>query len=633
MRNMKFPGTFFFATCSVYFFFSHASYSAPGDTTVVRTFTFARSAPYDGKFFFPPAAKRFEKVLMYYSLKCNPAQNPACGEWDYLTYTFLYEHTGKFDTTGKEILNRFELGRFITPYGIGLDLGEGWTWIYDVTDFRPLLADSVHLNAGNWQELLDLKFVMIEGTPPRDVVKIENLWRGDFSLRDFAARVPPLLVNLDPQAKTFKLRTTVTGHQFDNPTNCAEFCPRYHSLSIDGYIKYVWQILQECAMNPLYPQGGTWIYDRAGWCPGMPATTQHLELTPFITGLKVTLDYNSEYDDYGNYVFESQLVSYMNPNFNLDAAIEDIIAPNRYEIYRRLNPICGEPRVVIKNTGATILTSLDITFGPAGGNTNTYHWTGNLKFMEKQEIDLPAFNWGTWSSDNIFVVSISKPNGGTDEYQLNNRRTTRFEPAPVYTSDLIVNFKTNNAAFENSYSIFDAQGKMLFWRVALANNTTYRDTVRLQPGCYEFVLRDAGDDGISFFANNDGTGSLNFRLVGGGLFKTMTPDFGKEVRVQFVRENPVYVEQLDQKVPAFAVYPNPSAHDLALEFQVDKPTNIRFDIYNMNGQKVKEVSENDYTIGTYKVDVEIDHFVPGSYLIVMIQEGKVVRQQRLTVIR
>ncbi len=36
---------------------------------------------------------------MKYTLKCNPAQSPACGEWDYLTYTYLYKNTGFQDST------------------------------------------------------------------------------------------------------------------------------------------------------------------------------------------------------------------------------------------------------------------------------------------------------------------------------------------------------------------------------------------------------------------------------------------------------------------------------------------------------------------------------------------------------
>ena len=25
---------------------------------------------------------------------------------------------------------------------------------------------------------------------------------------------------------------------------------------------------KDCGSNPLYPQGGTWVYDRGHWCPG-----------------------------------------------------------------------------------------------------------------------------------------------------------------------------------------------------------------------------------------------------------------------------------------------------------------------------------------------------------------------------
>jgi len=58
---------------------------------------------------FPSDTVSFEKALMYYTLKCNPAQSPACGEWDYLTYSYLYEHTGVLDSTLQWHAN-FEIG-------------------------------------------------------------------------------------------------------------------------------------------------------------------------------------------------------------------------------------------------------------------------------------------------------------------------------------------------------------------------------------------------------------------------------------------------------------------------------------------------------------------------------------------
>ena len=51
-----------------------------------------------------------------------------------------------------EVIEAVELGRFITPYGKRLDLGEeGFTWLYDVTDYAPLLVGDVDLQAGNTQ--------------------------------------------------------------------------------------------------------------------------------------------------------------------------------------------------------------------------------------------------------------------------------------------------------------------------------------------------------------------------------------------------------------------------------------------------------------------------------------------------
>ena len=68
-----------------------------GDTVVVQTFTFG--SPQNNWFVFPSDTVRFEKVLMQYTLKCNPATNPACGEWDTGANTYVYDHTGQTDSS------------------------------------------------------------------------------------------------------------------------------------------------------------------------------------------------------------------------------------------------------------------------------------------------------------------------------------------------------------------------------------------------------------------------------------------------------------------------------------------------------------------------------------------------------
>lgn len=102
-------------------------------------------------------------------LKCDSATKAdkyMCGEWDYIWDTYLKIPKG--DTT--EI---FSIGSFVTPYGKRLEMGgsSGWQWSYDVTDYAPLLHGTLEIVTGNNQELLDLRFLFIEGTPERDVLK------------------------------------------------------------------------------------------------------------------------------------------------------------------------------------------------------------------------------------------------------------------------------------------------------------------------------------------------------------------------------------------------------------------------------------------------------------------------------
>ena len=85
----------------------------PGDTTWVQTYTWedqnnpetAYDSPGRRWFEFPSGEDvTYRKILMYHRLKCfedGTAGNLGfpCGEWDYLTYNYLFDHTGLYDST------------------------------------------------------------------------------------------------------------------------------------------------------------------------------------------------------------------------------------------------------------------------------------------------------------------------------------------------------------------------------------------------------------------------------------------------------------------------------------------------------------------------------------------------------
>lgn len=596
--------------------------AAEGDTVVVQTFTYdSAGSPKKGTFKFPDKDKKFRKILMYYKLRCVSGNNPACGEWDYLTYTHIFKDGV-----------RYELARYITPYGIGLDLGDGWQWVVDVTDYAPLLHDSVTIEAGNWQEQLDLKFVMIEGTPPRDVIDIQNLWVGSPTYdKDIENFLTPMDVKLNATAKMYKLRMRTTGHGFGGNENCSEFCRKEHSFKINGkkeFSDYVWR--DNCALNPLYPQGGTWLYSRAGWCPGDMAQTFDYELTPLVTpGSTVKIDYDIEPYDYQGggskpyYRIETQLFSYGDPNFNLDASVEDINYPNNHEQKNRNNPACKNAEIEIKNTGKQKLTSLKINYGVKGGQSSTYTWHGNLDFDESEVVVLPGIRYGTPEDKNIFEVSISEPNGGQDEYAYNNTYQTNFDPVEIYNGNVVLWFRTNGAGAETSYKLYNSNGNVLYERSGADNFTLYKDTFKLNGGCYELVFSDSDDDGLSFFANQDGDGSI--LLFASGKIKGLEKNFGRSLRYSFAIGSPLSVKE----IPHFpiTVFPNPCHGKFSIDVSALTGKNVEVKMVDQLG---KVIYAQEKVIDQPELKFDQQSLKPGIFLI-QIKTGRNIVTKKLII--
>jgi Concanavalin A-like lectin/glucanases superfamily/Peptide-N-glycosidase F, C terminal/Secretion system C-terminal sorting domain len=523
----------------------------------------------------------------------------------------------------------FQIMSFVTPYGINLNLGmAGKTWTYDVTDFAPILKGNKRLfmNAGGeYQEQMDIKFLFIVGTPPRDVKAISNIWKVEsvgFTNIINDNYFEPRTISLLNSATAFKVRTAITGHGQEG-----EFIPRTHSFNINGgAAEFNWDVWKACGSNPVFPQGGTWIYDRAGWCPGMSTDVKEMNITPFATpGSSVVLDYHlSTASGASNYWVSNQLVSYGASNFTLDAAVLDIINPSTKVEYAKTNSICKNPKITIQNTGSQALTSAKIDYWINGGsNKQTYEWTGNLAFLATVEIDLPG---GTiWKdlngpTNNYFYAEIKNPNNGIDAYGFNNKIKTPFNVTGVLPSNMIMQFRTNAFASESSYELKDGDGNIVFSRSNMNNNTTYNDTFNLQAGCYSFEIKDTDDDGISFWANNDGSGFARIRKLNNTIAYTFVPDFGKFIKYNFTVDYPLAYEDLEPKA-SMKVYPNPTQNNFAIT--LDGVENNQVDISNTLGQKVKP----RFIEKSNEVIYFMDNLPLGVYFIQVKQDDKIFTQK------
>jgi hypothetical protein len=538
-----------------------------------------------------------------------------------------------------EIIKDVEIARYITPYGINFDLGpNGFCWIYDVTDYQHYLHGLVDLAAHNTQELLDLKFAFIKGIPPRDVHARQPIW-SDWRSYNFGQMAGDAVLQNKPvvlsdTSAMFKVKTRMSGHGQVGNYACCEWVANDHGISVNGIPRFNWNIWQttECGDNPNIGQGGTWPYAREGWCPGDRVKEHDFELTPFVQpGDTVSLDYTVNAvpagdpgQAGGNYIGAFDLISYSAPNFQNDAAIADVLNPNNWEYYSKFNPTCSNPRVVLKNTGSNPLTSCFIRCWITYGNEIQLNWTGNLGFLEEEVVEIPVNDLGFWmdlDSTETFTAYVSNVNGtfGNDEYLKNSVKQVKFDAPEVINGPFFVWLTTNNKAVENSYKLIDASGNIIFQRNQLANQTQYKDTFDLAPGCYSVIIEDTDNDGLSFWysaqVEGESNGQMRLRYVGGSYIEIFPGDFGRYHRYDFSVGFGVGLDEakLDHDI---AVFPNPAQQEATVEisgFVGHKATLQLFDIMGKLWiESPMEASESfasvtldlkDLPIGTYVAKV------------------------------
>lgn len=531
---------------------------------------------------------------------------------------------------------KLELMSFVTPYGINLDLGiNGKAWYFDVSDFAPLLNGPRRITlerGGQWQEEMDIQFLFIVGTPPRDVKRIDQIW--PVSSTSYSQIInnnyfAPIKLDLDTSASQYKIRSVITGHGQEG-----EFIPRNHFININGGpIEFNRSVWKECAENPVFPQGGTWIYDRAGWCPGMPSDLQEYDITSLVGSADtVEIDYGvTTASGDSRYIVNNQLVSYGSPNFSLDGRIQEVISPTNHIEHGKHNPVCSNAEIVFQNSGSSQITTAVFEYWINNGTKDLFTWNGALNFLETTTINLPtsATFWSQLTSgSNTFYARIVSTNGQSDQYIYNDTIIRNFTSAEVVQSSFIIEFITNSAGFQNSYELRDDVGAVLFQRSGLASNTTYRDTFNLSLGCYSLNVFDSNDDGLSFFGNSNGNGSVRLKSTGGSTLKIFEPNFGDGFQYNFTISTPVGIEELNLG-QSISISPNPVSDQLSIE--TTGLNNAIWTVYDDLGRKLQSGNTpNDLHHSVTFLDVST--FENGLYFIHFTKEN-ISNVQKFIVVR
>ena len=520
---------------------------------------------------------------------------------------------------------------------------ENWKHVftYDVTDFQHLLKDSVEIDAfySGWSSgfSVTLDFEFIEGIPPRTPLSLTNVYKngaasyGYSSSIDFETnQMPEVKVATLNNAQNFKLQFVPTGHGAAGEfTSGVGYTAKVNGSVVGG--QTIWK--DDCGFNAIWPQGGTWIFDRANWCPGEAVPIFNHEITPYITaGDTALVDINfSNFNpnDAATYSCAVHFFQYKAPNFGLDAEIVDIIRPSLKDQYLRYNPACSNPIVKIRNSGKEELTSLSIQYGVKGGSVQTYQWTGSLQFMEEEEVYLgQIINDG---SENSFEVNISAPNGDTDMHSDNDFMASSFESVPVYKNSFIVRLKTNNYGAQNSWKIENSLGETVYSKNNFASNTLNADTVILANGCYTFTLEDTGDDGLDFWywdniGQPDGSGFINFMYYDTvSVFKTFHKDFGSRIVHSFRVGNTSSMTQNSQE--NFHIFPSITNGKVHIQKPSTTTEFVAISVLNSKGQEVFKKSWQDYSKQTV---IDLSHLAKGIY-IVKLQNNQLLQTEKIII--
>lgn len=637
---------------TIYFIFALLSFSVlkAQDTIKVNTHNqvVIKTNPAVGQTFypawgsFPKSDVAYRKVYMTLEFGCAPGLK--CGEWDYNNHIYI----GKKGGVNGDSLN-YELARFITPYGFYWNSSQNWkhAWVFDITDFSELLHDSVLIiykhsgyeanNDRGWTVKLDFNFV--KGEPARIPAGYFKFYEVSAPYgkvnNPFKNNVPDMNFQVPADANRVNFKIIQTGHGMDQKENCSEFCSKTRTIKLDNNIiseKNVWR--DNCGFNSLYPQAGTWLYDRAGWCPGAPVIPD--DIYQNITGgsqhnFSLNMqDYTNDVGGDANFYISAYAFFFKDNQKQNDVSLESIIAPSTEYESARYNPICGVPIIKVKNMGTETVTSIDFEYGKVGGEIQKSWVPCNIKPFETQILTIESiYNWR--GAGNDFFVNIVKVNSKADEYPKDNMAYSKIPNSETLPSAIVIEFRTNNAPTENYYTLKDNRGVVIRSKNNFAANTTYRDTVYLGNNiCYSFEFFDDGPapannrlnkDGLGWWANtSDGTGLLRIRnLNGNSVLKNFAPDFGTKIIYNFHTTYSMDIDEQAISKPQLLVYPNPGKDVVYVDFTSSDKGNYELQIVDITGKKVyeKTMSEPVASLG-------VDHLPNGIYNVVIVQNQTVL---------
>lgn len=586
---------------------------------------------------FPSNAVEYRRVWLDVQFACPDSMR--CADWDYLDHIRI----GRIGSSNSNDTLKIELARMLTPYGGAFPKDWNFNWRVDVTDFASLLHDSVeieYLHSGyesctdrGWK--ISVKFICVQGPAPARLLQRIPAYNGSFAYGDSSDNIENHLIPIHfttPSDNSYvRFRISQTGHGMNPADDCGEFCSRNRSVWLDNLCIDTRSIWKLCGDNPLFPQAGTWIYNRANWCPGelhiptvydgiLPSKGNHIlnvDMQPY------QLSGSTARESISSYLFV-----YEKPRLALDVCLEEIIAPSDEKRYGRMNPIAQYPVIRVRNLGYEKITSLQIRY-TIGATNATFIWHGLMSFNQSEQIILPGV---LPVNQTKFSAVITKVNGKSDQYTLDNSLTSVFTPVPCLDDTIIFRFQTNKEASQNALLLTSELGDTLLFHAAgsLKNQQLYYDTLSLKNKAYTLLLTDSAGDGLEFWFNTSG-GRGTFKILNarGEMIRDFESDFGNKIVFSFRHELNAHAPILSK--PAVGVFPTRTTGPTMLDYYATDESPVRIVITGDDGKTI--VEEHVYqSLKLGLIPFDFSYRKPQRYYIKVYVRDELIFNKRIRVV-
>ncbi len=228
------------------------------------------------------------------------------------------------------------------------------------------------------------------------------------------------------------------------------------------------------------------------------------------------------------------------------------------------------PQVTISNSGTEVLISAVIQYGVDGLENQTYSWSGSLAQYQTTTVTLPSFSVGTGA--HSFSASVTSPNAGVDENNLNNVTSSNFT-AVINGESVVLNFNLDCWGSETSWALADqVLGTVLFSGAGYQDSPagdTLVETFCLNEGCYVFTLNDDYGDGLTGCSQANG-GNGNYQIIWNGLIMDELLEADANFGAQHQSNFCISFNGLnDLNASNIRIYPNPATDNLTVAILSD----------------------------------------------------------------